>query len=87
MQREFGSKGYKVISDTTPTSLKFYGFTVLTDMVISSLTAPTTINEQRTAYDGDEAGAAGPTFLAGVFYPIRGDAVTLASGSAIFWIE
>ena len=87
MQREFGSKGYDVITGTGANTLNFYGFTVLSDMVITSISAPTTSNPERVAYDGDEAGAAGPTFLAGVFYPIRGSAVTLASGSAVFWLE
>lgn len=87
MNREFGSKGYQVVADTSQADVQFYGISVLADAVISAMAAPSSGNELGTGYDGDEAGIAGPTLPAGVFYPIRGSSITLASGTVILWIE
>jgi hypothetical protein len=86
MNREHSSKGYKVNAGTSEVTHKFYGFTVTTEAVIASVTAPTSVGEENTAYDGDEAGLAGVTLPVG-YYPIRGSAIDLTSGTVILWTE
>lgn len=87
MTREHASKGFKVVADTNATAVNFYGFTVLSDAVLSALVAPTTRSVENNAYDADTAGAVGPTFPAGGYYPIRGSSITLTSGNVILWKE
>jgi len=84
--REHSSKGYKVNAGTDVVTHKFYGFTVVAEAVINALTAPTGIGEEATAYDGDESGIAGVTLPVG-YYPIRGSAIDLTSGTVILWTE
>ena len=86
MNREHSSKGYKVVANTTEATHQFYGFTVIAEAVISSITAPTAITPERSAYDGDESGIASQTLPVG-YYPIRGSAITLTSGQVILWTE
>lgn len=84
--REHSSKGYKVNAGTSVVTHKFYGFTVVAEAVINALTAPTSIGEEGIAYNGDEAGIAGATLPVG-YYPIRGSAIDLTSGTVILWTE
>lgn len=84
--REHSSKGYKVNAGTSNVEHKFYGFTVIAEAVISSVTAPTNVGQENNAYDGDEAGLAGVTLPVG-YYPIRGSAIQLTSGKVILWTE
>ncbi len=84
--REHSSRGFKVVSGTSTETFSFYGFTVLADTVINALTAPTNGSPEGTAYDGDETGIAGPTLPPG-YYPVRGSAIDLTSGSVILWKE
>ena len=86
MNREHSSKGYKVVANTSATPFDFYGFSVISEAVISSITAPTAITPERSAYDGDESGIASQTLPVG-YYPIRGSAITLTSGKVILWTE
>lgn len=86
INREHASKGYKVVTDTSATTFAFYGFTVIAEATISSITAPTVVGAENTAYDGDEAGLAGDALPAG-YYPVRGSAITLTSGKVILWKE
>lgn len=86
MTREHASKGFKVVSDTSDTLKNFYGFTVLSDTVISAVVAPTQRAVENTAYDPDYTGLVGTTLPAG-YYPIRGSSITLTSGKIILWIE
>jgi hypothetical protein len=83
--REHSSRGYKVVTGTDTITANFYGFTVISECVINELTAPTNGSEEVTAYDGDEAGIA--TTLPVGYYPIRGSAIDLTSGSVILWRE
>lgn len=85
MNREHSSKGYKVVANTSATPFAFYGFTVISEAVISAVVAPTVDGAERTAYDGDEAGIA--TTLPVGYYPIRGSSITLTSGKVILWKE
>lgn len=86
INREHASKGYKVLTTTDATTFAFYGFTVISEATISSITAPTVVGAENTAYDGDEAGLAGDALPAG-YYPIRGSSITLTSGKVILWKE
>ena len=86
MNREHASNGYKVLTTTDATTFAFYGFTVISEATISSITAPTVVGAENTAYDGDEAGLAGDALPAG-YYPVRGSAITLTSGKVILWKE
>lgn len=86
MTREHASKGFKVVTGTSATVYNFFGFTVLSDAVLTTAVAPTVGNPEG-AYDPDYSGASGPTFPAGGYYPIRGSSITLASGSVILWKE
>ena len=85
MTREHASKGYKFVVNTSATPFDFYGFSVISEAVISAIVAPTAGNPERSAYDGDEAGAA-QTLPVG-YYPIRGSSITLTSGKVILWKE
>ena len=84
MTREHASKGYKFVVNTSATPFDFYGFSVISEAVISAIVAPTAGNPEG-AYDGDEAGAA-QTLPVG-YYPIRGSSITLTSGKVILWKE
>lgn len=86
LNREHSSKGFKVNAGTSVVTHQFYGFTVTTEAVIASVTAPTGPAEEGAAYDGDEAGIAGVTLPIG-YYPIRGSAIDLTSGVVILWTE
>jgi len=86
LERQQASKGYKVVANTAATAKNFFGLSVLADAVITTIIAPTTGSPDQVAYDGDEAGLAGPTLPPG-YYPIRGSSITLASGSVILWTE
>lgn len=83
--REHGSKGYKVVANTSATAVDFYGFSVISEAVISALVAPTGEGPENTAYDGDEAGIA--TTLPVGYYPVRGSSITLTSGAVMLWRE
>ena len=83
--REQATKGYKVVSNTTPTAKDFYGFTVISEAVISAVVAPTNPGPEGTSYDGDETGIA--TTLPVGYYPVRGSSITLTSGAVILWLE
>lgn len=83
--REHGSKGYKVVANTSAAVVDFYGFSVISEAVISALVAPTGEGPENTAYDGDEAGIA--TTLPVGYYPVRGSSITLTSGAVILWRE
>jgi hypothetical protein len=85
--RDYASKGYEVADDTNAHEVSFFGITVLEAAVISAISAPTGQGPENTSYNGDEAGIAGPTLPAGVFLPIRGSSITLASGKVIVWFE
>jgi len=86
--REHATKGFKVVVNTTATNANFYGMTILSDTVISSISAPTTsAPDQVTAYNNDNATLAGQTLNAGLYLPIRGSAITLTSGRVILWLE
>lgn len=83
--REHGSKGYKVVANTSETVVDFYGFSVISEAIISALVAPTEEGPEGTAYNGDEAGIA--TTLPVGYYPVRGSSITLTSGAVILWRE
>ena len=85
MNREHAYKGYKVNAGTSEVTFNFYGFNVISEAVINTLTAPTTNSPDGTTYDGDEAGIA--TTRPVGYYPIRGSAIDLTSGSVILWKE
>lgn len=87
MNREHATKGYQVVSGTDAVTLNFYGFTVLEEAVIDAVTAPTGPGPENTAYSGDEAGLDGVTLSAGLYLPVRGSALELASGKVILWME
>jgi len=84
--RDHSSKGYKVNAGTANVEHNFYGFTVVAESVINALTAPTGTGQENSAYDGDESGIAGVTLPVG-YYPIRGSAIDLTSGTVILWTE
>ena len=85
LNRLFGSKGFKLVTDTSAHPVNFYGVTILTAAVVSSMSAPTTNSPERVFYAFDTAIA---TASLGVgFYPIRGSSITLTSGTAILWLE
>jgi hypothetical protein len=86
MNKEHASKGYKKVSGTSPVTFKFYGFNVISEAVIASITAPTDKGQEGDAYDGDEPGMVSETVPVG-YYPIRGSAITLTSGKLILWKE
>jgi hypothetical protein len=86
LNREHSSKGFKVNAGTSVVEHQFYGFTVVAEAVINALTAPTSVGQEGNAYDGDEAGIAGVTLPVG-YYPIRGSAIDLTSGTVILWTE
>lgn len=86
MNREHASKGYKVVANTSATAYNFYGFSVTSEAVVATVVAPTADSQERTAYDGDEAGIATQTLPVG-YYPIRGSSITLTSGTVILWKE
>lgn len=86
LERQQASKGYNVVTTTDATAHNFYGITVLADTVLTTIVAPTAGSPDQIAYDGDEAGLAGPTLPPG-YYPIRGSSITLASGAVILWTE
>ena len=86
LNREHSSKGYSVNAGTSVVTKNFYGFTVTTEAVVNAITAPTAISPEGITYDGDEAGLAGVTLPVG-YYPIRGSAIDLTSGTVILWIE
>jgi len=85
MTREHASKGYKVVTGTDATAYNFYGFTVIAEVVINAVVAPTAGNPEG-AYDGDEAGLVSLTLPVG-YYPIRGSNIDLTSGKVILWGE
>lgn len=87
MDHQRASKGYKYTGTGASGTVKFYGFTPTADAVLTSITAPTDNGGEVEAYDGDETGIAGPTLTKGVFYPIMGDAVNVASGGLILWLR
>ena len=86
LNREHSSKGFKVNAGTSVVEHQFYGFTVVAEAVINALTAPTSVGQEGNAYDGDESGIAGVTLPVG-YYPIRGSAIDLTSGTVILWTE
>lgn len=87
MNKEHASKGYKVVPNTTAvTDTKFYGFQVISEAVISSLSAPTDKGHEGDKYVSDHAALAGQTLPVG-YYPIRGSAITLTSGKVILYLE
>lgn len=77
---EFGSKGFKVITDTSEYTVSFFAILALTDAVIDDITFPI----EAPGYNGD-AGIIGVTLTAGNTYYIHGDVITLASGSVILY--
>jgi hypothetical protein len=86
LNREQSSKGYKVNAGTSEVAHNFYGFSVIAEAVIATVTAPTGTGIEGSAYDGDEAGLAGATLPVG-YYPIRGSKIDLTSGTVILWTE
>jgi hypothetical protein len=86
LNREHSSKGYKVNAGTSTITYDFYGFTVVSEAVINAITAPSGVAIENNSYDGDEAGLAGVTLPVG-YYPIRGSAIDLTSGTVILWQE
>jgi len=86
LNREHSSKGYKINAGTSTVTYNFYGFTVLAETVINAITAPTGGGIENNSYDGDESGLAGVTLPVG-YYPIRGSAIDLTSGTVILWTE
>lgn len=84
--REHASKGYKAVTGTSATPYAFYGFTVISEAVISAIVAPTTTSPENTAYDSGHSGLASQTLPVG-YYPIRGSSITLTSGKVILWKE
>lgn len=86
MTREHASKGFKTVTNTSATAVNFYGFTVLSDAVISAAVAPTAGNPEG-AYSPDYAGIYTHTLPAGGYYPIRGSSITLTSGKIVLWLE
>lgn len=87
MNREHASKGYAVYADTDTHEINFYGITILADAVINAVLAPTAGSPEGEGYNGDEAGIAGKTLIAGLYLPIRGSSIDLTSGTVIVWIE
>lgn len=85
--RQYGTKGYKVVANTSATAHNFYGIQVLAEAVINTIVAPTAASPEGTAYDGDESGMASKTLPAGAFYPLRGSSITLTSGTVILYTE
>ena len=86
MNREHATNGFKVVANTSATPAAFYGFTVTSAAVLTTLVAPTTRGPENVAYSADTSGIAGPSLPAG-YYPIRGSSITLASGTVILWLE
>jgi hypothetical protein len=88
MNREFASKGYKVVADTTPvTSTPFFAFQVIAEATLTSITAPSGQGPENIAYNGDEAGLAGHALPAGAVFMCRGSGIELASGKVIIYFE
>ena len=85
LNREFGSKGFVLVTDTAAHTKNFYGISILTAAVVSALAAPTTLSPENVFYTFD-TGIATAALPVG-FYPIRGSSITLASGTAILWLE
>lgn len=86
LERQQASKGYNVVTTTDATAHNFYGLTVISEAVITTIVAPTSGSPDQLAYDGDEAGLAGIALPPG-YYPVRGSSITLTSGSVILWTE
>lgn len=74
-------KGFKVVANTSEATVKFRGVLVLSNAVISAISFPTRLGSAGN-YSGDSA-IVGKTLTAGVFYPVYGDTITLASGSVV----
>lgn len=90
MNREHSTKGYKIVAsgEEEATPVKFYGFTVIEEAEIDTITAPTEAPEEEiTAYSPDTAGIAGQVLPTGVYFPIRGSAIQLTAGKVICWLE
>lgn len=87
MNKEHASKGYKVVPNTTAvTNTKFYGFQVIAEAVISSITDPTDKGHEGDKYTDDGGTLATQTLPVG-YYPIRGSGITLTSGKVILYLE
>lgn len=78
---KLGKKGYKYLSGTTPTTYSFYGVQVITTAVIDEITHPANVGE---GYAGDEA-IEGVSIPAGTILYIKGDAITMTSGTVVLY--
>lgn len=86
LDRLQSTKGFKVVANTTATAVKFYGFTVISDAVVSAIVAPTSPGPENITYSADTSGLPTHSLPAG-YYPIRGSSITLTSGKIILWLE
>ncbi len=79
------SKGYKLLTDTSATARNFYGFTVLSTVVVTAIVAPT--DSYPDGYLSDAASLAGVSLPAG-YYPIRGSSFTAGTANVvILWLD
>lgn len=74
-----GTKGFKIVADTTETTYAFSAIIPITTAVIAEITFPTKI---KPSYTGDQA-VVGKSLTVGVTYPIFGDVIKLTSGSVM----
>ena len=79
-----GEKGFKVITGTDAVTVNFAAIIPLADTVVAAITFPEKVGlgDKRVTYTGD-AELVGKTLKQSVRYPIRGNSITLTSGSCI----
>lgn len=72
--KDHAEAGNKYVADTSATTYSYYGFTIVSDAVISAITADAS---------QDVASITGDTLPKGLYLPISGSAITLTSGAVL----
>lgn len=72
--KDHSEAGNKYVADTSAITYSYYGFTVVSDAVISAITADS---------NQDVATITGDTLPRGLYVPISGSAITLTSGAVL----
>jgi hypothetical protein len=79
--KDHAEAGNAYVNDTSAHSVEFYGFTVVSDAVISAITVSST--DADVTSSGDHDNIVGDTLPEGLYLPISGSSITLSSGAIL----